>query len=410
MFDFIPGEIWDSFWLAMRYIVVYSPLWLPLVFLYSSFNAWLNYKRAVFWSKQKPVLLEIKLPREILKSPAAMEVVMGAFFQTGGEGTWIDRIWKGQTRPWFSLEIISQSGRVRFFIWMWSKFKNLIESQIYAQYPGVEVYEVEDYTIPEYYHPQKKEVWACHYALTQPDPYPIKTYIDYGLDKDPKEEYKVDPMTALIEFFGSITQGQNVWMQIIIRAHKKRRFMDVFSEKEDQWKEEQKKEVNIILEKLKTAKEGGFPRIPTKGEAEIISALERSISKLPFDCTIRSVYITEKDKFNPSNIGGITGALKQYGSLNLNGFKPAGWMTIFDYPWQEWFGAKEKLKPKVLDEYKLRRFFYSPFKGKKFYSKPFVLNTEELATIFHFPGTVAATPTLDRVPSKKSEAPANLPT
>jgi hypothetical protein len=38
-----------------------------------------------------------------------------------------------------------------------------------------------------------------------------------------------------------------------------------------------------------------------------------------------------------------------------------------------------------------------------------ILNTEELATIFHFPGQVAGTPTLERVPSKKAEAPSNLP-
>ncbi len=37
------------------------------------------------------------------------------------------------------------------------------------------------------------------------------------------------------------------------------------------------------------------------------------------------------------------------------------------------------------------------------------MTTEELATIFHIPGKVASTPTLARIPSKRSEAPANLP-
>jgi hypothetical protein len=63
-----------------------------------------------------------------------------------------------------------------------------------------------------------------------------------------------------------------------------------------------------------------------------------------------------------------------------------------------------------LTEYKLRRYFYSPWKGKKFHgSKPFVLNAEELATIYHFPGSVSSTPTLEKIPSLKSKAPANLP-
>jgi hypothetical protein len=44
-----------------------------------------------------------------------------------------------------------------------------------------------------------------------------------------------------------------------------------------------------------------------------------------------------------------------------------------------------------------------------FKSPHFVLNTEELATMFHFPGGVAATPTFNRIESRKAEAPTNLP-
>ena len=254
-------------------------------------------------------------------------------------------------------------------------------------------------------------MWGCEFVLTKADPFPIKTYVDYGLDKDPKEEFKIDPMTPMIEFLGSLTAGHNAWIQIIVRAHKKRRVFDVFDEKEDSWVDEMKKEKDAIIEKLKVAKEeGGFPRIPSKGESDMIAALERSVSKLPFDVGIRSIYIADKDKYNPGNHGGILGSMKQYGSQNLNGFKPKGWFQNFDYPWDEWFHSKNELKIKILEEFKLRRYFYSPWKDKKFHgNKSFVLNAEELATIYHFPGSIASTPTFERVPSKKSEAPANLP-
>jgi len=411
-FGFIPPEVWEGFLLAFKYIYAWLPVWLPVAFIVSAFKAWIRYARAKFWQKEGSVLLEMKLPREISKSPAAMEVVLGALHQGGGEGTWIDRIINGKTRSWFSLEIVSIGGNVKFFIWTQKKHKDNIEAQIYSQYPEVEVYEAEDYTKPFYYNPEANNLWATEFSLVAPDPYPIKTYIDYGLDKDPKEEFKIDPMTPMIEFLGSITAGHNIWIQIIIRAHKKRRLFDVFGEKEDSWMDEAKAEKNKILEELKVAKEeGGFPRIPSKGEAEKIAALERSVSKFPFDCGIRALYIADKDKFNPANIGGTIGTVKQYGSLNLNGFKPTGWFSDFDYPWQEWGNKKEKIKTKVLEEFKLRRYFYSPWRGKKYHvnKKPFILNVEELATIFHFPGSIASTPTFERVPSLKSKAPSNLP-
>ena len=414
-FDFIPPEIWSAFLTAWRYIYMLMPIWLPIIFLVLLFNSWLRYKRTQFWQKEGSVLLEIKLPREINKSPLAMEIVLGAFHQPGGEGTWIDRIWKGQTRSWFSLEVVSLGGKVRFFIWTKPKHQNVIESNLYSQYPGIEIYEAEDYTKPFYYNPEKNDIWACEFKLTKADPYPIKTYVDYGLDKDPKEEFKIDPMTAMIEFLGSVTEGHNVWIQILIRAHKKRRVFEIFHEKEDSWVVEAKEAKDKIIKELKDAKEeGGFPRIPSKGEADVIAALERSVSKIPFDVGIRAIYVADKDKYNPANQGGVLGSLKQYGSENLNGFRHTGWFTIFDYPWHEWFNVKEKLKPKVLEEYKLRRYFYSPLKGKtnwgeNIYSKPFILNAEELATIYHFPGSVSSTPTFERVPSKKSQAPSNLP-
>lgn len=419
MFDFIPVEIFDALKIALRYVVVFAPLWLPVVFIFMVFDAWLDYRRGSYWRGMGKVLLEIKLPKEITKSPLAMEVVLGSMHQTADEGNWYWKYWKGQTRSWFSLEVVSFGGDIHFYIWARKKYKNSIEANIYAQYPGVEIYEVEDYTKNIYYDPLKHKMFANQWELLEPDPYPIKTYVDYGLDKDPKEELKVDPMTSFMEFLGSITGGHTMMYQMIIRAHKKDKttFLPwnkkveklAWSEEVDSWKESAKEEIQKIIDGLKTDKESGFPRIPTKGEAEKIAALERSVSKIAFDVSIRSIYIADKDKYSGSYLGGILGSFKQYGYPGLNAFKISGLSSSFDYPWSKWWFNKEKLNYIAFDEYKMRRFFFSPHMGKFYYSKPFILNAEELATIYHFPGQVVATPTFERVPSKKSNAPSNLP-
>ncbi len=145
----------------------------------------------------------------------------------------------------------------------------------------------------------------------------------------------------------------------------------------------------------------------TEIQKETINAIQRNLNKTAFDTMIRALYVAEKNAFNALNIGGLTGSFKQFSSGNLNGFKP-GPIPNFDYPWQD-FRGKNKIsaQKKLLMAYKMRSFFQAPF--KHFKGKPFVLTTEELATIYHFPGGVASTPTFDRIMSKKSEAPSNLP-
>ena len=51
----------------------------------------------------------------------------------------------GETMPRISVEIANVNNKIQFFIWTPRKFRNVVESQIYAQYPDVEIEEVEDY-------------------------------------------------------------------------------------------------------------------------------------------------------------------------------------------------------------------------------------------------------------------------
>lgn len=342
---------------------------------------------------------------DIFKTPLAMELFINALYQTGGEATPVDRFWHGKVRPWFSLEIVSLGGKVGFFIWTRKELSGYIQSQIYAQYPGIEVKEVEDYTDKFDYSSGNYAMFGVEYALTEPDPVPIKTYVDYGLDKTSEEEEKTDPITAVLEFFGSLRDGENAWIQMIVRAHKKEdKDPESWFGKTDLWKDKAKDLIKEIREEslVEIDPEKGKMPMATEGQKNKITAIERSVSKLPFDVGIRAVYIAERDLFNGVNIPGLIGSFKQYGSLDLNGFKP-GKTTSFDYWWQDPTGRRVAfLKNRMFKSYVNREYFFT---GRKH----FILNSEELATIFHFPGRVAITPGLERVQSRKGEAPANLP-
>lgn len=423
--DTLSGTIYVSF--------TYAFIWIPIALLYAAWNLWVHYVKINFLAKQKWVLLEIKMPKETYKSPLAMEVVLNALHQTGGESNWYDRNVLGKTRTWFSLEIVSIDGNLRFFIHTREFFRAVVESQIYSQYPDTEIHEVPDYVqhVPFGQEGSEWGLFGMEYTLTKADPYPIKTYVDYGLDKDPKEEFKIDPLSSVLELMGSIGKNEQFWVQIIIRATKKtnKKAGGLFGESQD-WKKEGENLVKELKEKIaeqnKTKIEGAFSPIPmTKGEINTISAIERSVSKFGFDCGIRALYLGKGDSFNAQNIPGLGGLFRQFGTNELNAFRPTG-VTSFDYPWQDFLsfiGIKRRIKgfaeegqylkkdagldekkQKMFNAYIRRSYFHPPYKRKWF-----VLNTEELATIYHFPGGVAGVPTLERIESKKSEPPINLP-
>ena len=408
--------------LVYKMIFIISPIVLPIILIYISVLLYVRYVQLKYISKLKSFLFEIKIPKNILKSPLAMEIIFGAM-QASGAATYTEAYLEGKVRGWFSLELASIEGQVHFYIWSSEpKFKKILEAQIYAQYPTVEIYEVppeKDYVRLFNYNPLKHIIWGLQFKLSKADIYPIKTYVDYSMDKDQKDEYRIDPMTAVLEFLGSAGKGQQIWMQILIKMHKEEGLKEHRMTEKPLWNDAVEEEIKSIKKKATPESKGDFPGFPnmTKGQTETIAALERSRDKMAFYTMIRGFYLAEKEKFNPAYISGYIGAMRQYSSVNLNGIRMSKWTDVSDN-YKDWSTIFPFLKPLIArrkamltngmyNAYRLRSFFYPPYQNYK--QNPFILNTEELATIYHFPGNVSATPTLEKIASKKSEPPSNLP-
>ena len=413
-----PGVIGTTFIMFLQL----SPLWLPFVLWRLTKESWVHYIQGEFFASQKYILLEIKVPRDVSKSPKAMELVFSGLHIGAGESNFIARWWYGKTRPWFSFELASIEGKIHFFIWTRAFFKPSIETQFYAAYPEIEIVEVEDYTKGFRYIKEAMGLWGCDFILSGEDVMPIKTYVDYELDKDPKEELKITPIAHLFEYLSSFGPGEQLWLQILVRTNKEKRFKEDSWAKEDRWAAEGRAKVEEIRKKTASkftdasGKEmDGFPN-PTPSQMEQIRAIERSISKQPFDVGIRAIYLAQKKKFRPIGIIGLLGIFKQFGSANLNGFRPAHWNALFDFPWQDFRGMREGwIRGRVLEMFRKRAWFYPPFSWKQLILHPpihkhhFVLTTEELATIYHIPSRVVQAPGLVRIQAAKAEAPPNLP-
>ena len=123
----------------LAWVVGTSPIWIPVVAVSGGWKAWVWYNRSRFIASKKPMLLEMKIPRELVRSPRAMENALTHLWLDQGETTYFHRIWMGQVRPFFSFEICSFGGDVRFFVWTWASHRAVVEATLYAPSPPIQL-------------------------------------------------------------------------------------------------------------------------------------------------------------------------------------------------------------------------------------------------------------------------------
>ena len=511
----------------------------------ATWKFWMLYINTTWNKSLKWTTLEIKLPREINKSPEAAEIFLRSLIEGGGLGSWLKEKWEGRVPNYASLEIASLEGVIHFYIRLESKFKPRVEAAIYSQYPTVEIVELEeDYMdkLPKVSrHKDSAATWACSWKLAKEikgvdapnkkekiiekikysgDMYPIKTYKDWGLDKDPKEMYKHDPLTYVLEQMGSIGLGEYFVFQILIRdsakwnniyeinkpknekdedykadfkeidkkGNKKDKFtLSDLKDKEiekfkikwtlkkkgdslgdDEYGDPKKRTITETVEELD--KDGKKIKKDIKKEIDAvysrdilepktipliereddvkknIEAIQKKMSKPQIFTTIRTVYIANTYKELGTRIPMVMGFMKPFNEEGFNTFRPDDVTDPFDFPWQNTFkklvpwrkenmygdltgrGAFFSFNRGMSKEWKKRFdiiFFNYSNLSKKIVSTlwgilfhpfsptieldGFTLNVEELATLYHFPGEVAATPSIPRIDSAKASSPSNLP-
>ncbi|MEK7567488.1 MAG: hypothetical protein AAB513_01025 [Patescibacteria group bacterium] len=422
IFSFLVWGIWvydTKAVLATSYaLIILAPIWLPLYLLVIFWVFWIDYIRFKYWLKHEMVLLEIQLPPEVEKSPLAMELFLSSLWNAGGETTFIQRIWKGQFRPIWTFEIASREGRVGFYIHLRKAFRNIVEARLYGQFPEIKIVEAEDYIndIP----PDLKgyELWGTEYKKSEPQALPLKTYTHYEMDKDPDTpETTVDPISNILELFSTIGQGEYMWLQIVTKARKKDEW-NGFYLSADHYQDPAKEKIQeITKEAVERAKElisneEEKEKVGTRGkmllsesEKEKIEALEQSLTKLIFECGIRTTYVARKENYNFINISQFIRFFDSYRYPGYNALGVTRGMQVFDYPWQDFRNIRRNILQKnLLMQSRNRSYFYTPYE-----QEPVFMTTEELATIWHFPSSSVKTPSLSRVGSRRSEPPSNLP-
>ena len=414
---------------SLRYLglfVKYIGPFLAFILLLVAFrSAWLFWRRELFKTSVKWILLELRIPREIKKSPQAMEQVLAALHSLGNYARDLREIyWDGEVTRWFSLEMVSFGGEIHFYIRTYYKQKNLVQAAFFSYYPDVEVVEVEDYvdklpsTIKETY-AQGYDLWGTEMLLAKEDAYPIKTYTTFF--EAPEEERQFDPIAEFLEVLGKLQKGEIVGIQLLIAP--------AAQNWRDKWKDlvEKLRETKTKKEE-RTSAEGelqSFARMIARspGEVDILKAVENNLSKQAFSTVIRFIYLSPRTIFYDSYARrGLIGSFNQYASLHLNAFVQNYAVSTRTRVWN-W----PHIFPKRRNEYRKQRLLYTyrrrtrltdTFMGRlmtsyflnwNFSTKAVHINTECLATIFHPPTFLVVTgPHIPRVESRKVGPPAGL--
>lgn len=419
--------------------ILFSPIsnfpWLSAIFVIVVFSVLLvmtwrirhRYLRYLFFTKENRwVLLEIKLPQEIRRSPAAMEQFLtnGIWWGKGGGSNFYKKYWQGEALLTFSLEIASIGGSLHFFIQTPAHMRDMVQTQLYAQYPQVEIQETVDYVDRIPFAPNQNRdsnigMFLWDYRFSKPDALPIKTYKQFGFDKqmeslDPDQQ--IDPLIPLIERLASVDPWEEFWIQFVVRASR-----------EDDWRQEGQKMIDdLIADKRKTKgqddESGNATVFLTPGEKNFIETIERNTDLPAFEVGIRSCYLTHNvGMFKVNRVSYQKELFSSFNTKSYNSIKGAN-PPGPDNPWEDYDEFFENVqKDRMLEKYRAREVFgdkpvtrwtfpdiFLWITGRYKQLKPMIFTTEELATVFHLPSGYE-TAKIDRADTTKAKPPANLP-
>lgn len=405
------------------YAIIGWPL-LILFFFKAGAELWLEYQQNKYMKQWQWVVLAVDIPPMFIQTPKAIEQIFAHLSGAATRITVADKFWKGKKQKWFSFEVISIEGYIQFLIRTEAEFRDLVEAAIYAQYTEAEITEVEDYVdIPDYYPNNEYDIMGVEFKLAQEEAYPIRTYphFEYNISK---EAVFSDPMAAMLENFTRIGHGENFWMQLIVEPTG------------SEWKEKGIELAKKLMGEAEAPRRGGLlPLIggipeavmkellkalnwwaegqeagakaekPLKkelspGTKKIIEAVEDKISKIGFKSKLRALYVARKEVYNPTHcLEGFVGAVNQFHMQDRNALVPALATHVY-------YDRRHRKSNR------LKNIFVKVFKKRKLKLKNvggYILNIEELATVWHFPLPFVKTPLLQRAGAKRAEPPAGLP-
>jgi len=281
----------------------------------------------------------------------------------------------------FSFEIILKDGLIHFYAVAPAEHADYLVEQIHAQYPYAQVNEEPDYNI---FLPRGM-VKAGYLKFRRPSFFPIKTY----------KKSEADPLNSITNVLSKLKKEDGAGIQILMRPAGdgwRKRGAHMASEIQ------QGKKVGDVLREASAwgqifsifksggvvkKKEGEMRRLSPL-EEEMVKGFEEKISRAGLEVNIRVAVSAPSESIALAHASNIFNAFSQYSS----------------YQYGNTFLKSVPNQKKAIHDFIFRNF-RAEYK--------LVMNTEELASIYHFPLPSTETPNIAWLTMRQAPPPTNLP-
>ncbi|QHN42597.1 type IV secretion system DNA-binding domain-containing protein [Candidatus Mycosynbacter amalyticus] len=372
-----------NFFVEFIQLILSPYVWVPVCLILGGLAVWNNRKIKQIQTVESTLLI-LEIPKTNDKSELAAEQLFASLHGILRDAEELKRA--GGVQEHLSFEIASVGGQIRFYVWTPTTLQSFVEGQIYAQYPTVQIHEAdEDYVAHERHH---SVVHTAEITLTDSEFLPLKTF----------QSFEVDPLAGITGTLAKLEDtGEELWIQVLVRP-----VPDSWHKNSNAWISKVKngggfsissgfdmKWLGTLAEALVKPPETGAggeakPKELSERDKTRIAEAEKKATKLGYQVKIRLAYLGESQANAKLRMQALVGTYKQYNSTNLNGFKQ----------------SNSSMDKDSLGAYRSRVFMGGD---------GFVLNIEELASVFHLPHTNVETPNIVWASTKTAEPPAKLP-
>lgn len=346
-----------------------SPVWLPVLLWKTAWPLWLTFVRSHYVMSVPYTTIELKPGAETPRSARAMELVFYSLYHRT-EVTLLSEYLLGHVRVPWSFEVMAHDGMVRFFAHIPTAHREAVEARLRNEYRDIDIDEIQDYSREIPFNPLHERLTAREYVLARPDPYPLKTYAVHE-----ELQTKKNPLNSFLETMLAVPKDEYLLISWIVRPHQREREGIFRDESRDSLHDDAHHEITHLLGPK------GDIRAVSPEVQKTITAIEHALKKPSFDCGVRAVHIGKRETPKEDAEGKLDGLLSVFNDAELNAFKPYNPVEKTGWPFSEFLIAV----PLFAEEYFLQLFRRRAFFAPPYYGNQFVLNTEELATVFHLP-------------------------